>query len=321
MKQEIRISVKGHEYAIPNSWDAVSPAAWTGFVGNYLKVEAGQLSVGELRIRLLCDLMGWQWRKMRDEDQIENLIVLSEQLTFPFRIAYPDDNAALRQLSDDDYARAVRTEPDRLDIPEARRLQQLDWHYQPDLCFFRQMMPTLTIDRVPFFGYKAMNSQGALSTSLTALQYIEATEALQQQRLPWLASILYNPEPYDSNQAHALADDFARLDMLTLQAVRMNFEALCSFLFRKTPFELLTRFNASGKVKAVTTTMADALYDLSRDGLGNAREVEQLNLLTYLRILRKRTIDSVRQLNGMQMDIAKIAEETGLPIETITKII
>ena len=71
----------------------------------------------------------------------------------------------------------------------------------------------------------------------------------------------------------------------------------------------------------ITTDAADALYDLSADGLGDATAVEQLNVLTYLRILRKKTIESVRTLHGMEYDVTKISTETGLPVNIINEII
>ena len=49
----------------------------------------------------------------------------------------------------------------------------------------------------------------------------------------------------------------------------------------------MTKFNEK-PTHPITTDAADALYDLSADGLGNATAVEQLNVLTYLRILRKK---------------------------------
>lgn len=318
----IKISVKGREYEIPNSWDAVTPQTWLNFCHNLRLVETGELSVGELRIRLLCDIMGWRWQKMRDEETIANLVVLSEQLTFPFRIQYPDNNAALQSLSDDDYRKAVRHEPDHLSIAAAPRLQQLDWHYQADLCFVRQMVPVLTVDGTGYDGYRAELHDGALSLSLTALQYIHACEALDNRDgLHRLAAILYAPQPYDAEQAHELALRLRDVETNTLRAVRMNFQAVTNFLFTKTPFSLLTKFEHGSKTKSITTTMGDALYDLCADGLGGYAEVEQLNVLTYLRILRKKTIDSVRQLHGMQMDIARIANETGLPPSVITEIV
>lgn len=321
MKENIEILHKGIKYSILNSWDAMTPQTFLNYVRYLRKVETGEMPVGVLRIRVLCDLMGWKLRKFTDEEAMANLVVLSEQLTFLFRIQYPDDNAALEGLTDEEYGKAVRVEPEHLDIPQRETLMQLDYRYLPDLCFFRQMLPSIKIGDMVFYGYKASCHNGALSTSLTALRYIEASQALEQNDDARLAAILYAPDPYDSNQAHALTEDVAQADPSILQAVKVNFMALQNFLYRKTPFALLTKFEKSGKVRAITTTMADKLYDLSKDGLGNVTEVERMNVLTYLRILRKQTIDSVRQLHGMKMDIAKIAEEVGLPIEIITKII
>ena len=321
MKDKINISVKGKVYDIPNSWDAMSPEVFCRFAHYLRKVETGEMAVGMLRIHVLCDLMGWNLHKMRDEEQLANLVVLSEQMTFLFKIQYPDDNAALQTLTDEEYSQAIRIEPEHLNIPQREQLMQLDYRYKPDLCFFRQMIPTVKAGDMTCFGYKAEMSHDSLTTSLTALQYIEAHSLLSKPKsLPLLAAVLYAPEPYNSRQAHSMAADFEQLDAATLQAVRMNFEAVNNFLFQKTDFSLLTKFE-KGKAKAISTDWTDALYDLSKDGLGNASEVEQLNILTYLRILRKNTINSVRQLHGMKMELAKIAEETGLPIEIVTKII
>ena len=46
-----------------------------------------------------------------------------------------------------------------------------------------------------------------------------------------------------------------------------------------------------------------------------------MNVLTYLRILRKKTIDGVKALRAAGMDVAKIANEVGLPLEIVKKII
>lgn len=100
----------------------------------------------------------------------------------------------------------------------------------------------------------------------------------------------------------------------------MNFTAVNNFLFSKTEFSLLTKFIPK-EGSSITTDATDALYDLSKDGLGNARQVEQLNVLTYLRILRKKTIEGVKSLKATGMELAKIADEVGLSLEIVKKII
>ena len=320
----ITIVYKGKEYAYPNSWEGLTPDTYLETVRLLQLIEQGRMSVGEARIRLFCKIAGWDLRRVHDEDTVSNLIVLSERLTFLFRIQYPDDNAALSTLTDEQYRQAVRREPDNIREPWALPLRQLDWHYQPDLCFFRQQLPTITVPdgspsgKLTLCGYTATCHHQALDTSLTALQYVEALEAREQPTR--LAAILYAPQPYNSSQAHALAADM-RLDDLTLHAIAINFDALNTFLFTKTEFSLLTKFEDSQKTRTITTTMLDGIYDLCADGLGNSSEVEQLNLLTYLRLMRKKTIDGVRQLSSAGMDVAKIANETHLPPDIITSIL
>ena len=325
--EDIRLMYKRKEVVVPNSWERLLPGAFLKFVELWEKVESGELSVGEMRIRLLCAIMGWDVRKMKGEDTVENLLVLSEQLTFPFKIVYPDDDAALKELGNQDYALAKRTDPFRLQhIPTLAHLKDLDYKYQLDLCYFAQLVPEVVIrtsDKTTalFRGYRAVMADGIIACSLTALQYIEARQLLDRpESWPLMAAILYYPGTYDSEGAQRNVGLLKDLDPLTLKAIAMNFMALNTFLYTKTEFSLLSKFEP-GKAKAITTDMSDALYDLCNDGLGNADEVERLNLMTYLKVLRKKTIDGVRQLHGTGMDLAKIANETGLPIEIIMKIV
>lgn len=318
---------KRKEIVIPNSWEQLPPEAFLKFVELWEKVEAGELSVGEMRVHLLCAIMGWRLRKMKQEDAVENLLVLSERLTFPFKIIYPDDDAALKGLSNQDYALAKRTDPFRLQhIPTLAHLKDLDYKYQLDLCFFAQLVPEVvfSLDKntvIRYNGYRAVMADGIIACSLTALQYIEARQLIDKPKSwPLMAAILYYHGIYDSEGAQRNVGFFKDLDPLVLKAIAMNFMALNTFLYTKTEFSLLSKFEP-GKAKDITTDMSDALYDLCADGLGNADEVERLNLITYLKVLRKKTIDGVRQLHGSGMDLAKIANETGLPIETITKIV
>ena len=46
-----------------------------------------------------------------------------------------------------------------------------------------------------------------------------------------------------------------------------------------------------------------------------------MNLLQYLTILRKKTIESVRSLHTSKMELIDIAKETGFPISIIKQII
>lgn len=325
--EDIRLMYKRKEIVVPNAWEHLSPQAFIRFTELWGEVESGRLSVGEMRMRLLCDIMGWDISKIKGDDAVENLLVLSEQLTFLFKIEYPDNDAALSALSDADYAMAKRIDPFHLQhISTLAHLKDLDYKYRLDLCYFAQLVPEVVIPldgRLVnrYHGYRAVLTDGIISCSLTALQYIEARQLLDKpDAWPLMAAVLYYPGVYNSEGAQRNAEMFRQLQPEVLRAVAMNFQAVNNFLYTKTDFSLLAKF-LPGKAHAITTDMSDALYDLCADGLGNSHEVEQLNLISYLKILRKKTIDGVRQLHGAGIDLAKIAEDVGLPIEIITKII
>lgn len=286
MKKSISVRANGKEYEIPNSWELLTSEQFLKLVELLSLMENGQYSPGAIKCLFLCHLMKWDLGKIkRDEKALENFMAIADQLTFIFKEA--DGKIVL------------------------------------DLCFCRQQLPILFIDQKAYYGYGINTDFQSLTCSLTALQYIEARQLLDmgEASLPLLAAVLYCKGEYSSEKAQKLAQQFRKLPANTLMAIALNFTAVNNFLFSKTEFSLLTQFKAEPGSCSITTDATDALYDLSKDGLGNAHQVEQMNVLTYLRILRKKTIDGVKSLKASGMDVAKIATEVGLPIDIINKIV
>lgn len=321
--KDIELSYQGRIHRVPNRWEGMSSDHYISLVADLLHMAGGKLSAGEVRINHLLRLMGWDKRKFRTEEQIANLVAISEQLTFLFQINYPDNNAALDGVSDEVYERCRRVDPYRLHLPIARVLRRLDYQYVVDLCFCAQLIPSVRIKEQRYRGYTIETGYGMLTCSLTALQYIEARELIEQgaESLPLMAAILYYPEKqYDSEHAHALAAEFASLPVEVLTAISFNFQAFNNYLFSNTSFSLLSKFKPKPS-RPITTDASDALYDLSKEGLGDARQVEGMNIITYLKVLRKKTIDAVRDMKGFGWDKLKISDEVGLPINIIDKIL
>lgn len=292
-------------------------------VADLLRMAAGGLSAGEVRINWLCDIMNWDRRRFRTEEQIANLVAISEQLTFLFQINYPDNNAVLDGMDSETYELCRRVDPFRLHLPIARVLRRLDYQYVVDLCFCAQLIPAVRVKEHTYQGYTVEKGYGMLTCSLTALQYIEARELIErgEKSLPLMAAILYYPSPqYDSERAHALAHEFEILPPQLLTAISFNFQAFNNYLFSKTHFSLLSKFKPRPD-HPITTDASDALYDLSKEGLGDALQIEQMNVLTYFKVLRKKTIDAVRDMKGFGWDKTKISNEVGLPISVIDDII
>jgi hypothetical protein len=323
MTKDIELVYKGEKHRIPNCWDGMTAQQYIRLVADLLCMAAGKLSAGEVRINWLCHMMGWDKRKFRTEDQIANLVAISEQLTFMFQINYPDNNAVLDGLDKETYELCRRTDPYRLHIPFARVLRRLDYQYVVDLCFCKQLIPTIRIEEQRYKGYSIGKGFGTLTCSLTALQYVEAQALIEQgeESLPLMAAILYYPgKVYNSEHAHELAKQFSKLPLELLTAISFNFQAFNNYIFSKTSFSLLSKFIDKPK-RPITTDASDALYDLSKEGLGDARQIEQMNVLTYLKILRKNTISAVHDMKGFGWDKLKISEEVGLPISVIDKIL
>lgn len=297
-KEDITIMSGSQTAVIPNSWQGVTPDVFQKFVSNLAEHYAGNITVADIRRRYVLDVMGWRLSRIHDADALATVISIADRITFLFT----EENQSLA----------------------------------PNLNFFAQFVPTIKIGTTEYHAYTVSTAYNNLTTSLTALQFIEAQQILQQPQsriatvpgsfaagqssLPFLAAILYCPPPYNSATAQLLADKMQQLSPVTLMAIQMNFIAFTTALYSQTEFDLLAKFQPK-KQSPIATDMADALYDLCADGLGTHEEVEQMNLLTYLRILRKKTIEAVRQMRSMEWDVIRISQETTLPVSVIQQII
>lgn len=286
MKKTISVRANGKVYEIPNSWELLTSDQYLKLIDLLSLMENGQYPPGAVKCLFLCCMMKWDLNRIkRDEKVLENFMSIASQITFIF--------------------------------------QEKDDKFVLDLCFCRQQLPLIFIDKKAYYGYDINTDFQSLTCSLTALQYIEARQLLEmgEESLPLLAAVLYfGKGQYSSEKAQKLALQFRKLPANTLRAIALNFTAVNNFLFSKTEFSLLTKFLPQ-KGSSITTDATDALYDLSKDGLGNANQVEKMNVLTYLRILRKKTIEGVKSLKASGMEMAKIADEVGLPIEVVKQII
>lgn len=315
---------KGTQYSIPNSWEGITPYLFQSLIHDIGLMAKGKLSVAMVRVNYVCRVMGWKLKKIKDSDGWANLAWLAEQVTFPFTIVYPDNDAALQDLDSDTRKLCKRIPPHRLTgITIARYLSKLPYNYAVDSCFCKQMIPVIRFnDEELYSAYTIDTSFNRLTCSLTSLQFIEARSLIggSLEQLPLLAAILYYPDRYSSDGAHSLAHKFVKLPVDELTAIAFNFQAFVNYLFTKTEFKLLTEAKNT-KVSAISTGALESLYNLSSDGLGDVDTVERMNILQYLTILRKKLIDTVRSLHSAKMEKIDIAKETGLPIHIINDIL
>lgn len=321
----IDFSCKNKLYSIPNSWDQITPTLYLQLIKDILRMSRGELSPAMLRVNFVCNAMEWNPSRIKDEEALANIAMLSEQVDFILNIAYPDNDAALADLDSDTRKLFKKKAPEKvLGNIMAQYLRRLDYRYCVDDCWCAQLIPFVQIGKKNILkGYTINTSFSMLSCSLTALQYIEARSLLDHtDSLPLMASILYSDPDikYSSYLAHQQATEFANLSPELLYGIMLNFRAFNNYLFTKTDFSLLTASRLEEK-KLISTGALESLYNLSADGYGSAEEVEQMNIIQYLTILRKKIIESVRSMHTAEMKITDIEKETGLPIQILKQII
>lgn len=270
------------EYTIPNRWELLTQELYLFVCQLLQQYSAGQISYRSLHIAYVCKALNLNPKKIQGATANENLYILSEQIDFIFKDTQHINNN-----------------------------------------FLAQLIPTLSVNGKVYEAYKIQTGFDTLTCSLSAIQFIEAYELLgcPADKLPVMAAILYCPGVYTSEAAHSLAESFASLDPVLLQGICLNFQAFANYLFTRTPFNILYMRKAKEHKPAITIGMAESLYNLSADGIGNVDVIEQMPVIKYLTILRKKLIESVTAMNEAGIDLAEISDKTGLSIKTIKQII
>ncbi|MCC8153677.1 MAG: hypothetical protein LIP01_05350 [Tannerellaceae bacterium] len=320
--KSIQFQAGTQKYEIPNCWEALTRKQYEQLLADVARMATGEISPAMVKANYICNIMEWDIRKI-DDDGLANLSWLAEQVTFLFNIVYPDNNKALEELDPASRKLFQKTPPEKVTgNPMARYLARLDYQYVPDACFCAQLLPEVRIKKEIYTGYRISTAFDTLTCSLTALQFIEARELINAgpDKLPLLAAILYHPGTYNSTSAHQLAGKFRKLPETTLFGITFNFQAFVNYLFTRTEYSLLTAAKIQ-TASGITTGALESLYNLSSDGLGDITTVEQMNLLQYLILLRKKLIESVRSLAGSEMEHTEISEKTGLPLNIIKSIL
>lgn len=320
IKRNISFAYGEQVFEIPNAWDLLSMDQFLNLYKNIQLYTDGQLSVGMVKVLYICDVMGWNPKKIKGDDALCNLTMLADQVTFIFNIVYPE--AVLNVLNAEEQSFFRKVLPERSIQPIARYLAKQPYEYALDSCFCAQLLPKITISGKDFYSYKINTSYDALTCSLVAIQYLEARSLVsgKKEQLPLLASILYQDGKYESSKAHDQAILFASLDESILEAIAFNFISMNNYIFQRTQYKLLTQGKSKSE-SSMSVGATESLYNLSADGYGDINTIEQMNLLQYLSINRKKTIESVRSLNDAQVKITDIAEKTGLPIHIIDEIL
>ena len=270
------------EYSIPNSWERLSPMLYLELCRLLHRYAIGEISYRELHLYYVCLALDLEPQKIKGITARENLYLLSAQIDFIFKDMNVINN-----------------------------------------CFLAQLVPTLIVGNRLFSSCTIHTDFETLTCSLTAIQFIDAYGLLgcSVEKLPLLVAILYYPEKYTSEGAHMLSQTFVDVDPVILQAITLNFQAFSNYLFTRTRFNILYLKKSKDHKPSISIGMAESLYNLSADGLGDVDVIEQMPVIKYLTILRKKLIESVTAMNEVGLDLVEISDKTGLSIKMIKMIL
>lgn len=321
-KRYISLITDAGTLSIPDCWESLTPQTYLSVVASLMEFALGHKSPMDVKLEYVRLALRDCGHPVRTNDDLCDMISLAEKVTFPFRISY--DEILLEPLSSSEREQFCTTDPNRINHPLARAIVRKGaYSYVLNACYCAQLLPEIGIDGKKYRAYTISTEYDMLSTSMAALQYLDARSLVSRNdALPLLAAVLYCPMPYDPDKAHTLAGNMETLDPVTLSAIQLNFLAFDTYLLTCTPFSILQDSNGRSKpAPAIATGPIEGLYSLASAGYGNLDQVEQMNVIKYLTLLRKQLIESVQTMHTSGMKITEIATKSGLKFTTINKIL
>lgn len=176
--KRIEFVVKDKTYGIPNAWELLTPEQYMDVCRLLVDFAAGKYSVMEVRLRYVCQMMGWNPDKVKGDVAWQNLYLLARQADFMFEIVYPA--GTLDGVPKDIREQARKTEP--ADFPPAysRYLSKQEYKYRIDACFAKQLIPDFIFDKQQYRGYEIRTDFDRITCNLTAVQFIEARQILSE---------------------------------------------------------------------------------------------------------------------------------------------
>lgn len=279
--ERIEIKTKDKTVSIKNRWELLNRQEFIYLVTLIALYAIKNISKSDLKLFYVCNALGLDPVKVKDEDGLNNLIIISEQIDFIFDKDNKLDICFLAQL-----------------LPEVKIGRKKYTGY------------TVNTD------YNTLTCSLTAAQFVDAWELIKS----KSDKLPLLASILYSSMPYSSAKAHEQAKVFEKVDPIMLQAISFNFQALVNYLFTKTHFSLLSS-GKTNDIPEISTGMQETMYNLSVDGMGDVNSVKQMPVIEFLTILRKKLIESVQAMHKSGIDILKIINATGLDSQTIKKML
>lgn len=312
----------------PTKWEDLSPDQFIKVIYLISQFDDPDLnmSIRELQLRLYLELARINNRKLLKKDYSffqEVIFKNMEKMSFVYKIIYRDDR--FKNLSSKMQKVLMKVMPEGIDNPEAIFASRFERSIDLDLCFGKQLIPTLYNKYRKLPGYQFEIVSGVIRTSLTCEQYIDAISAMTSyaqgtsDALDLLVAILYTKE-YSTSAAIDNLPKVKRYHDLVKLAVLMNFQAIINWISVTDKYKIL--FSAVEKSTSKNVLgMNDVVYNIVEKGYGNIKSVENTNLITFFDLMLKSVVDAAKAMKDAKMKRHEIAEKLNITLENLNTIL
>lgn len=313
----------------PSSWEELSPIQFISIIDLVNQFTEKNMPLTEFQLRAYLLLTGTDDRQLLKQNYAfmeKNIFCNMKKMNFLYKIIYKDERYKL--LSDEMKKKLEKVMPEDINEPESRIACRFIKIITIDLCFARQLLPSIYVGMRQMRGYTFCLSDGLVKTSITAGQYIDAVAALQQYidthddtYITLLVAILYS-NPYSADIVADRVAKFTRVPEIVKIGVMSNFQAILTWLTTKTKYKILfsSTSDASNK-KKTSPCMNSILYSLVEQGYGDLKDVDNIGLLQFFDLMLKNLVQAAKDMHASKMKMADIADNLHLSIEDLNTII
>lgn len=291
----ITYRLRRHSYRIPDRWDDFTPQLSEKFVricGAFELFETGKIDFHSLEVAVAVALLGMDLTMVPKQNNIlaENIFRLTEKLHFPYR--FHDNEDGSRTVSVNMVLHANL-------LPRIRRFRGYRFNVTPD---------------------------GMVDCSITAEQYVEALSLMElygKTRKDEVLDELFGTMYLQGSAAgckvscKGAGKGASRLPRVYKVAVYYNLRGILEWLKMLPDFRLIFSPGERKSGGSSPLGLSSSIFTLSKSGYGTLKEIQDLDLLSYLGALVQMNIDGIYALRSAGLKAGEIAEKMNLPLDCV----
>lgn len=288
-----------HKYRIPDRWGDFTSELSGEFVRlcqAFELFETGKIDFRTMETAVAAALLGIDVRMIPRQNDIlaENIFRLTEKLHFPYKFRNNEDGSRTVSVNV-----VLRTNL----LPKIRR----------------------------FHGYRFnVTPEGMLDCNITAEQYVEALSLMElygqtrkDEVLDELFGTMYLQGYTEGCKVSCkVSPEVARKAACRISygyklAVYYNLRGILEWLKMLPDFRIIFTPGEKKNGGSSPLGLSGSIFTLSKSGYGTLKEIQELDLFSYLGALVQMNIDGIYSLQSVGMKAGEIAEKMNLPLELV----